>query len=60
MASFGGNGPYQMLSGVRPAADRRSGPDQATTLASLQMIHEALGIEAETRFVTAGSSTAAS
>jgi hypothetical protein len=26
VASFGGNGPYQMLGGVRPAADRRSGP----------------------------------
>ncbi len=41
LLSFGDNGPYQMLSGVRPAADRRSEPGQGNN-------HEALGIEAET------------
>jgi hypothetical protein len=52
------SGPNQTLGGVRPAAARRSGPGQATTLASLQMIQERCASRPRRALVTAGISIA--
>ena len=58
VASFGGSGPYQMVGGLRPAAARRSGPGQANTFASLQMIQERWASSPRRALVTAGISIA--
>src|SRR6185437_2923728 len=55
VASFGGSGPYQMVGGLWLAAARRSGPGQANTFASLQMIHERSGSRPRRALVTAGT-----